>query len=74
MDTETKNREQRLRRRARRMGLTLRKSRAARGIDNLGGYMVLHTERWMTIVGHRFELTLDEVEEWLAEHAAEFMP
>ena len=74
MDTETKNKEQRLRRRAQQAGLTLKKSRAARGNDNPGGYMLLHTERWIAMAGHRFELTLEEVELWLIEHAAELMP
>jgi hypothetical protein len=74
MDSETKNKERRLRRRAQRQGLTLKKSRAASGNDNLGGYMLLHTERWIAMAGHRFELTLDEVELWLMQHAAEFMP
>ena len=74
MDSEAKNKERRLRRQAQRKGLTLKKSRAATGNDNLGGYKLLHTERWIAMAGHRFELTLDEVEIWLMDHAAELTP
>jgi hypothetical protein len=74
MDSESKKREQRLRRQAKQAGLTLKKSRAAKGDDNRGGYMLLHTQQWIAMAGHRFELTIDEVETWLMEHSAQLMP
>ena len=49
MDSETKKREQRLRRQAKQSGLTLKKSRAATGDDNRGGYMLLQTEKWIAM-------------------------
>jgi hypothetical protein len=74
MDNETKNRERRLRRQARQRGLSLRKSRAPMSNDNLGGYMLVHAEKAIAMAGHRFELSLEEVEIWLMEHSAELMP
>ncbi len=74
MDTEAKNKEQRLRRQARRLGVSLRKSRATQSNDNAGGYKLEHAEQKTPLAGHHFDLTLDEVEVWLIEHGAELMP
>ncbi len=74
MDSETKNREQRIRRQARRQGLTLRKSRTNKGDDNQGGYRLEHAEQQIIMAGHRFEMSLEEVEIWLMQHSAQLMP
>jgi hypothetical protein len=74
MDNETKNKERRLRRRAQKQGLALTKSRAATGDDNQGGYKLLHARERVAMAGHRFEMTIEEVEIWLMQHSAELMP
>lgn len=53
--------------RQRNRGYTLRTSRARRiTVDDLGGYRLIDPEHNAVIAGTRFELALDDVEEWLA--------
>ena len=59
-----RRREARLRRLARSGGYSLRKSRRGYSIDNLGGYMIVD-DRNFIVDGPRFDLSLDDVEEWL---------
>ena len=68
MDADEKVRENRARRQALRNGMVLRKSRARNwSYDNQQGYMItdLYTNFLMT--GEKFDLTLEEVEEYLKE-------
>ena len=58
-------REARLRRLARREGYGLHKSRAGFSSDNLGDYMIVDNNRNAIVAGERFDVTLDDVEEWL---------
>lgn len=61
VEPDDKARESRLRRRAKRLGLTLRKSRARRlTLDDRGLYRVVK-EGWI-VAGEKFDLTLDDVE------------
>ena len=60
-------REQRLRRHADRHDLVLRKSRI-RGrttVDDFGGYMLVDARSNVVVCGLRWDLDLDDVEEWL---------
>lgn len=60
-----KVREARLRRLARSGGYSLHKSRAGFSADNLGEFMVVDTDMNAVVAGGRYDLTLDDVEEWL---------
>ena len=65
--TRDKNRDARLRRLANRHGLALRKSRL-RGTphaDDFGGYRIIDPYRNAIVRGERFDLDLDDVEEYL---------
>ena len=63
-----KAREGRARRMAAGQGLTLRKSRVQMpNVDDHGGYRLVEMRRNAVVAGERFDLTLDEVEGWLAE-------
>jgi hypothetical protein len=64
MDSE-KNRESRLRKRAIRMGLGIKKSRSMISLDNHGGFMVIDLNRKLILAGQRFDLSLDDVEAYL---------
>jgi hypothetical protein len=75
LDRTTLLREQRLRGKARRQGLSLRKSRVRNlHIDDQGGYMLLAHD-WngisshdgVVLAGARFDLELDDVERFLAD-------
>jgi hypothetical protein len=56
-------REARLRRRARRYGLVLRKDRARSfNADHFGGYMLIDADRNVIVRGERYELDLADVE------------
>jgi hypothetical protein len=63
--TVYKNKEQQLRRALRKEGYSLHKSRKAVSIDNLGGYMIVNSYRNVVVAGSRYELSLDDVAEWL---------
>lgn len=60
-----RRREARLRRLARSGGYSLHKSRAGISVDNLGGFMIVEDNMNVVVAGGRFDLTLDDVEEWL---------
>lgn len=61
-------REARLRRLARGQGYALHRSRWHRGsIDNYGEFRVVDRDRNLIVAGERFDMTLDDVERWLAE-------
>jgi hypothetical protein len=66
-DSADKVQENRLRRWARRLGLTLRKSRRMISLDNRGGYMVVNLNNWI-VAGERFDLTAADVESLLEDH------
>jgi hypothetical protein len=60
------------RRWAKRLGLTLEKSRAKRwNIDNQGGYRLIETHRNLVLYGYRFELTPEDVNIILSKYEAE---
>ena len=70
-DTD-KARENALRRQAKRLGLVLRKSRARHwSLHNQGGYMVIDAEYNAVAQGSDFELTLDDVAEYLEKYERE---
>ena len=57
------------RRRATRVGLYLRKSRAKRlSVDNRGEYMLIELDHNAIVAGQRFDLSLSDVVEWLDEY------
>lgn len=65
-----KSRENRLRRQLwKHFGCQLRKSRASFSIDNLGGYSIIY--QGALVAGERFELDLDDVEQFIRDHHAE---
>jgi hypothetical protein len=67
-----KVRENRLRRWATRLGLILRKGRARNwNVDDHGGYMLVDAYQNYVCAGSRFDLTLDDVETWLADSEKE---
>jgi hypothetical protein len=64
-----KVRENRLRRWASRLGLQFHKSRARRwSIDDHGSYMLVDADGDVLVAGEKFDLDLQDVEEWLAEY------
>ena len=63
--TVCKNQERKLRRALMVEGYSLRKSRKPISIDNMGGYMIVDTFSNCVVAGSRYELTLDNVFEWL---------
>ncbi len=64
-----KVRENRLRRWAKRLGLQFHKSRARQwSIDDHGRYRLVDGD--VIVAGEKFDLDLDDVEEWLAEYEA----
>lgn len=58
--------ESALRHRAAREGFSLRKSRARESVDNLGGWMIVDSNRNAVVAGERFDLTGEDVERVLA--------
>lgn len=63
-------REGRLRARAARLGLTLRRSRQRTHAGNMGGYRLVDGAG-RTVAGERFELTMDAVDKALTEREEE---
>lgn len=62
-----RRREQRLRRRATEQDLALRKSRVRTPhLDDLGGFQIIDPSLNAVIRGSRFELDLDDIEEYLS--------
>lgn len=66
-----KNREQRLRRALNKVGYALHKSRKSFSADNLGGYMVVDIYYNAVVAGSRYELDLDDVQEFLEVYLTE---
>ncbi len=60
-----KSRENKLRRALHKLDCSLHKSRAPISIDNFGGYMIIDDYIYAVIAGSRFELDLDDVEEFV---------
>lgn len=64
----SKNREQKLRRALKKVGYEMHKSRAAISANNFGGYMLCDIQLWCVVANSsRFNLTLDDIEEWLED-------
>jgi len=63
----TKTKENRIRRALAKRGYLLKKSRAAESIDNLGGYMIVDANQNAVVAGERFNLSLDDVEQFSRE-------
>lgn len=60
-----KQREDRARRRLRAQGLTVRKDRVRTwNCDHYGGYMVINAYTNYVEGGQRFDLTLEDLEQW----------
>lgn len=60
-------REARLRRRAKRHGYALQRSRWRSGsLDNFGEFRVIDPAYNVVVAGERFDMDLDEAEAWLA--------
>lgn len=57
--------EDKLRKKARRMGYTVEKSRKSIGPDNLGAFMLIDSNNCV-VGGERYDMTLDDVEKWLS--------
>ena len=63
---EKKN-EMQLRRSLAKIGLQLSKSRKQLSADNQGEYMIIDANTRAVITGHRYDLTLEDVNNWLNE-------
>lgn len=66
-DTISPATDARLRRLARKLGYSLKRSRRAIGADNFGGYMIIDHDRGWAADGVRFDLSPDYVEAWLQD-------
>lgn len=66
-----RRRESSLRKKLDRRGHKLHKSRAAISADNFGGYQIIEMYAGYVVDGTRFELSLDDVEEWLSDYDRE---
>lgn len=67
-----KVRENKLRRQAKRLGLVLRHSRARHlHIDDWGGYTLIDMYGNFDVAGPRFELSLDDVQEFLNRYESQ---
>ena len=66
-----KAREQRIRRRLAKLDMVLHKSRGRISLDNFGGYMICDIHDNAVIDGSRFDLSLNDVEDFLDEAEAE---
>ena len=61
------DREEKLRERLRARGFELRKSKGAALPANHGKFMVFDPVTGGTLLGHRFDAELDDVERWLSQ-------
>ena len=59
--------ERELRRVLQKAGYALRKSPRAVSPDNFGGYMIISLDSNSVAVGSRYELSLEDVQEWVNE-------
>ncbi len=65
---EERNLERRLRRKFRKYNLMLKKSRVRTpNINNQGGYMIVELYRNECVAGSKFDLTLEEVKDFVVE-------
>jgi hypothetical protein len=70
--TAEKVRENRLRRQAKRLGLRIQKSRARHlHFDDHGEYQLIEERTNTVVVGEKYDLSLDDVEEWLNDIEAQ---
>ena len=60
-----KSLENKLRRRLAKDGLLLKKSRKSTSLDNFGEYMIVDSKDNAIIAGNRFDLSLEDVENWI---------
>jgi hypothetical protein len=61
-----KNLEGRLRRKAKKHGLSIKRDRAQSiSADHLGGYMIIDASRNLCLAGEKFDIELDQLEEAL---------
>jgi hypothetical protein len=67
---EYKNRENRLRRLAKKQYYEIKKSRANYSGDNLGGYQIINGFSNAIEAGEKFDLSLDDIEKFLNEDKA----
>lgn len=65
--TVCKNKEQQLRRALNKKGYSLHKSRKRININNLGGYMIVNVYTNCVVAGSRYDMTLDDVINWMQE-------
>lgn len=66
--TANKNLEQRLRRALNKSGYSLHKSRVkAINPNNHGEYMITDTGRNAVVAGDRFNMTLEDVQQWVSD-------
>jgi cobalamin biosynthesis Co2+ chelatase CbiK len=70
-EQEEKNREVRLRAKAMRLGYALQKSRRALSADNQGGYRIVIAQDRSVVAGGDFDMSLDEVEDYLKKAESE---
>jgi hypothetical protein len=64
-----KDQEARIRRRARRHGYVVRKSRERKYVphsNNFGDYMLIQADRNVVVLGERFNATLEDIEAFFA--------
>ena len=67
---ENKNREQKLRRTLKKFGYALRKSRKQNwSYDDQCGYMIIDIRTNGVVGGMRFDLSLDDVAEWIEQNS-----
>ena len=57
--------EEQIRRALKKDGYALRKSRSTINADNLGGYMIVDIASNAVVAGPRYELSLEDVAEWM---------
>ncbi|SKA77840.1 hypothetical protein SAMN02745178_00711 [Gemmiger formicilis] len=68
MTNDERNRAVRLRRKLNKLGYTMMKMNCRRdSIDNFGGYAIIDTEYNAIVRGTRFDLDLDDVEEFISD-------
>jgi len=67
---ETKELDSRVRRKARRLGYTVTKSRERKYVphaNNFGGYMLIDNNGRLVVGGYRYDATLDDIEAYLKD-------
>ena len=70
LSTNRTAQESRVRRRARREGYIVHKSRAWKHVphcDNHGEFMLSESDRNIPVLGWRYDATLDEIDEYLSD-------